>query len=51
MPHDPRKSLEDMRRAADFLLKVTSGRTLDEYRADEVLRTLIERKFEIIAKP
>ena len=50
MPHDPRKSLEDMRRAAEFLLKVTSGRNLDEYRTDEVLRTLVERKFEIIGE-
>src|SRR5436190_18032862 len=50
MPPDPRKSLEDMRRAAEFLLNVTSGRTLDEYRGDEVLRTLVERKFEIIGE-
>lgn len=50
MPHDPRKSLEDMRRAAEFLLTVTSGRSLDDYRADEVLRTVVERKFEIIGE-
>src|SRR5690242_15695573 len=50
MPHDPRKSLEDMRRAAEFLLTITAGRTLDEYRADEVLRTVVERKFEIIGE-
>jgi uncharacterized protein with HEPN domain len=50
MPHDPRKSLEDMRRAADFILRMTGGRTLDDYRADEVLRTVVERKFEIIGE-
>ena len=50
MRPDPRKSLEDMRRAAEFLVKVTAGRTLDDYRADEVLRTLVERKFEIIGE-
>jgi uncharacterized protein with HEPN domain len=50
MPLDPRKSLEDMRRAARFLLRVTSDRTLEDYRADEVLRTLVERKFEIIGE-
>lgn len=50
MPHDPRKSLEDMRRAAEFLLKITAGRTLEDYRADEVLRSVVERKFEIIGE-
>jgi uncharacterized protein with HEPN domain len=50
MPHDPRKSLEDMRRAADFLLNLTAGRTLDDYRKDEILRTVVERKFEIIGE-
>ena len=42
MPHDPRKALEDMRRAA--------GRSLDDYRADEILRSVVERKFEIIGE-
>jgi uncharacterized protein with HEPN domain len=50
MPHDPRKSLEDMRRAAEFLLRITAGRTLDDYRVDEVLRSVVERKFEIIGE-
>jgi uncharacterized protein with HEPN domain len=39
-----------MRRAAEFLLHVTDGRTLDDYCVDEVLRTLVERKFEIIGE-
>ena len=30
MPHDARKFLEDMRRAAEFLLKVTLGRVLED---------------------
>jgi uncharacterized protein with HEPN domain len=50
MPHDPRKSLEDMRRAVEFLLRITAGRTLDDYRADEVLRSAVERKFEILGE-
>jgi uncharacterized protein with HEPN domain len=50
MPHDPRKSLEDMRRAADFLVRFTAGRTLDDLRADEVFRSVVERKFEIIGE-
>ena len=50
MPHDPRKSLEDMRRAVEFLLRITAGRTLDDYRTDEVLRSVVERKFEILGE-
>ena len=50
MPHNPCKLLDDMRPAAEFLLTVTAGRTVDDYRADEVLRTLVERKFEIIGE-
>ena len=50
MPHDPRKCLGDIQRAAEFLLQLTSGRTLDEYRSDEVFRSAVERKFEIIGE-
>lgn len=50
MPHDCRKSFEDMRRAAEFLLSATAGRTLDDYRADEMLRSAVERKFEILGE-
>lgn len=39
-----------MRRAADFLVHLTTGRTLDDYRADEVLRSAVERKFEILGE-
>lgn len=50
MAHDPRKSLEDMRKAVDFLSTITSGRSLDDYRSDEVFRSAVERKFEIIGE-
>jgi uncharacterized protein with HEPN domain len=50
MPHDPRKLLEDMRGAAQFILTVTLEKSLDDYRGDEVLRSAVERKFEIIGE-
>jgi uncharacterized protein with HEPN domain len=50
MPHDPRKCLGDIQRAVEFLLQVVSGRTLDDYRSDEIFRSAIERKFEIIGE-
>ena len=39
-----------MRRAAGFVLTATAGRALDDYRADEVLRSAVERKFEILGE-
>ncbi len=50
MAHDPRKCLGDIQRAVEFLLQLTSGRTFEEYRSDEVLRSAVERKFEIIGE-
>ena len=45
MRHDPEKSLEDIRDAAEFILDLTRGRTLDEYRNDRALSSAIERNF------
>jgi uncharacterized protein with HEPN domain len=50
MPRDPRKPLDDMRRSAEFIETMAAGRTLDDYRADEVFRSAVERKFEIIGE-
>lgn len=50
MSHDPRKSLEDMRRAALFLLQSSVARSLEDYRRDEMFRSAVERKFEIIGE-
>jgi uncharacterized protein with HEPN domain len=45
MRHDPEKSLEDIRDAAEFILDLTRGRTLDEYRNDRALSSAVERNF------
>lgn len=50
MPRDPRKSLEDIRRAADAILRFTAGRIGEEYRNDLLLRSAVERQFEIIGE-
>src|SRR5687768_16440599 len=39
MLHDPRKLLEDMRRATGAILQFTAGRTLDDYSNDLMLRS------------
>lgn len=44
------KYLWDARRAAERIARFTSGRTCDDYLADEMLRSAVERQFEIIGE-
>ena len=42
--------LDDVRRASAAILDFVHGKTFGEYQADEMLRSAIERKFEIIGE-
>jgi uncharacterized protein with HEPN domain len=44
------KLLEDVRDAAAFIREAVQGKTIDDYRADRMLRQAIERNFEIIGE-
>jgi uncharacterized protein with HEPN domain len=44
------KYLDDIRDAAQFVIDLVHGRTLDDYRRDRVLRQTVERNFEIIGE-
>jgi uncharacterized protein with HEPN domain len=50
MRRDPRVYLYDIRQAADFILQFTSGRTFQDYANDPILRSAVERQFEIIGE-
>ena len=50
MPHDPRKSLHDLLKAARLVLKFTAGRTQADYLLDEFLRAAVERELEIVGE-
>ena len=50
MPHDPRKSLHDLLKAARLVLKFTAGRTQADYLLDEYLRAAVERELEIVGE-
>jgi uncharacterized protein with HEPN domain len=47
---EAQKYLFDIRRAADRIARFCEGRTFDSYRNDELLRSAVERQFEIMGE-
>src|SRR5260370_9445747 len=50
MPLEPKKYLYDIQEAASQIVDFTSGKTLDDYRGNAMLRSAVERQFEIIGE-
>jgi uncharacterized protein with HEPN domain len=50
MVRDPRAFLWDVKNAADAIIGFTRGRTLADYLRDAMLRSAVERQFEIIGE-
>lgn len=50
MPRDSRAYLWDALRAADLITSFAAGQSFDEYLADDLLRSGVERQFEIIGE-
>ena len=50
MRREPKAYLWDVREAADALLEFTRGLQLEDYLADRLLRSAVERQFEIIGE-
>lgn len=44
------KWLEDIRASSEFILDVVSGKSLDDYTEDAIIRAAVERHFEIIGE-
>jgi uncharacterized protein with HEPN domain len=47
---EARKYLFDMQEAVELIVRFTDGRSLDEYSADAMLRSAVERQFEILGE-
>jgi uncharacterized protein with HEPN domain len=50
MPPETAKLLLDMKRAAERVSRFAAGKSFDDYLNDELLRSGIERQFEIIVE-
>lgn len=50
LPHETKKYLFDSAEACDLLHAFTSGKTLADYQKDPLLRSGVERQFEIVGE-
>ncbi|MBV9750319.1 MAG: DUF86 domain-containing protein [Acetobacteraceae bacterium] len=50
MAREAAKYLWDARRAAERIARFTTGRGFDDYLSDEMVRSAVERQFEIIGE-
>jgi len=50
LPLEVRKYLFDIAQACDLLTQFTGGKTFTDYSADALLRSAVERQFEVVGK-
>ena len=50
MEHEARKHLWDARKATDAVIRFTQGKTFDDYLADDLLRSAVERQLQNVGE-
>ena len=50
LPHETKKYLFDSAEACDLIHAFTKGKTLTDYQKDPLLRSGVERQFEIVGE-
>lgn len=48
--HNPKKYLYDIANCCEFVLEITGGKTVEDYKNDRIFRSALERELQIIGE-
>ena len=48
--HNPKKYLYDIVNCCEFVLEITGGKTVEDYKNDRIFRSALERELQIVGE-